>query len=68
MGGMPSARFPQSLGNDRYVHEPLVVITFPVGNSLATSLVAHLSCLEEFFLWPVIALSSLLELERDVVY
>ena len=49
MGGTSSAGFPQSLGNDRYGHEPLVVITFPVGNSLAASLVAHLSCLEEYF-------------------
>ena len=50
MCGKSSAGFPQSLGNDGEVHDPLVAIIFSVGTYLAASLAAHLIFLEcDFF-------------------
>ena len=40
-----SVGFPQSLGHDGEVYDPLVAITFPVVSYLVASLNAHLRCL-----------------------
>ena len=45
MCGTSLAGFIQSLGHDGEGHDHLVAIIFPVGNYLAASLAAHLSCL-----------------------
>ena len=52
---------PQSLGHASEGHDLLVAVTLPVGSSLADSLAAHLSCLEDDFLLLFLTCPSIIE-------